>query len=417
MKPRTLHLAGALLGLLAASRLAAASAAPEDRPERVIINLTDQPTTSMAVTWRTTDAHPNSAVEYAVATDTAEFAKQARKVPARSERLGLDAQTVVQHHSVLLSGLTPGTRYVYRVGHDKIWSEWNQFTTARAEPAPFRFVWFGDPQDDIAEHCSRVFREASQVAGDARFWLFSGDLCSTPEDYRWGELFYAAGFSFRTTPSIMTPGNHDTSYLFRDGTYVLDDKGKKKRGDTVAATWRAHFTLPENGPPGSAETSFSVDYEGVRFILINTNLKLDGQVAWLERLLAANPNTWTIVSFHHPLYSAGRTRDDKTTRTAFLPLFDKYAVDLVLTGHDHAYARSHPLHGSQVVGPGKKGTVYVVSSSGPKSYEAQPLYQNLMAKTGEGLMLFHPIAIDGRTLRFEARTATGRLYDAFTLSK
>jgi hypothetical protein len=397
--------------------LAAGTAIAADLPDRLILNLTAQPATSVAITWRTEARQEGAAVEYALATDTAEFAKKTSLVPARVEPFETDRQATVHHYSAVLTGLAPGTRYAYRVGHDKNTSEWNQFETARAEAAPFRFVWFGDPQDNIAEHCSRTFREAQRTAADARFWLFSGDLCSEPEDTRWSELFYAAGFVLRTVPSIMTPGNHDMAYLRKDDAIVLDDRGKKKRGPTVATTWRAHFTLPENGPAGSAETSFHLDYQGVRFILINSNLKLDEHAAWLERLLAQNPNRWTIVSFHHPLYSAGRTRDDHATRTAFRPLFDRYAVDLVLTGHDHAYARSHPLRGDQIAPAGQRGTVYVVSSSGPKTYVAQPLYQNLMAKTGEGLMLFHPITVNDRQLTFEARTAAGNLYDSFTLSK
>jgi hypothetical protein len=402
----------------AAVRLAAAtSAVAADTPERVILNLTAQPATSIAVTWRTAAEHPDAAVEFAVATDTSDFAKAPQKVPARMERFETDKQAVVFHYSAVLADLTPGTRYAYRVGHEGGRSEWNQFATARAQPAPFRFVWFGDPQDDIAEHCSRTFREAHRLAGDAAFWLCSGDVCSTPEDYRWGELFYAAGFIFRSTPSILAPGNHDMGYLMKDGTVVLDEKGKKKRGGTVATTWRAHFTLPENGPAGSAETSYCVDYQGVRFVMINSNLDLAAHAAWLEPLLAKNPHPWTIVSFHHPLYSTGQTRDGQSTRKAFLPLFDKYAVDLVLTGHDHTYARSHKLRNNRVAGPGEAGTVYVVSSSGPKRYVLQPLYQDLMAKTGEGLMLFHPITIDGRRLTFEARTAAGNLYDSFTLAK
>ena len=99
--------------------------------------------------------------------------------------------------SAILDGLTPATRYAYRVGHAREWSEWNQFATATAAPAPFQFVWFGDPQDDVLAHCARTFREAVRVAGGARLWLFTGDLCSDPEDARWGELFQAAGFAFR----------------------------------------------------------------------------------------------------------------------------------------------------------------------------------------------------------------------------
>ncbi|MBI5688958.1 MAG: metallophosphoesterase family protein [Verrucomicrobia bacterium] len=388
-----------------------------DQPERLILNLTAQPATSIAITWRTSGPHPDARVEIAVATDTAEFAQQARTVPARSEVFAPDRGAPVHHHSALLDGLTPATRYAYRVGHAKEWSEWNQFETAAAATAPFRFVWFGDPQDNIAEHCSRTFREAARAAGDARLWLFSGDLCSEPEDGRWGELFQAAGFVFRQVPVLMTPGNHDLAYLRKDGAIVLDEKGKKKRGREVSAIWRAHLTLPENGPPGEAETSYLVDYQGVRFVLINSNAPLEAKAAWLDRVLTENRQPWSIVAFHHPLYSSGRTRDDKATRAAFEPIFDRHAVDLVLTGHDHAYARSHKLQAGKIVPAAARGTVYVVSSSGPKTYAAQPLYHHLMAKTGEGLMLFHPITVDGRTLRFEARTAAGNLHDAFTLTK
>ena len=227
------------------------------------------------------------------------------------------------------------------MGGDSVWSEWSQFTTAENAVAPFKFVYLGDPQDNLKEYCSRVFREAFRKVPDAAFWLFTGDLTSEPEDKQIEDLYYAAGFIFKMTPSIMAPGNHDLAFKMENGKIVRKENGKKERTNRLPATWRGQFNLPDNGIAGFEESCYSVDYQGVRFIMINSNDRLQEQAVWMEKLLANNSNKWTVVSFHHPLYSAGRDRDDLETRNAFQPVFDKYNVDLVLTGHDHAYARSH----------------------------------------------------------------------------
>jgi 3',5'-cyclic AMP phosphodiesterase CpdA len=283
--------------------------------------------------------------------------------------------------------------------------------------APFTFAWFGDPQDNITQYISRLFRQTIRTGPDAAFWLFSGDLTSEPEDKQIGELFDATGFAFRTIPSAMVPGNHDMGYKFADGDYARNEKGKKVREKFVSPMWRAHYTLPENGIPGFEETSYTFDYQGVRFIMINSNDRLDEQAVWMERLLAANPNRWTVVAFHHPLYSSGADRDDKKTREAFLPLFDKYRVDLVLTGHDHTYARSRKLVNGAIVAENAPGTVYVVSASGPKFYEYTSLYDSLMAKSGVNIQLYQIITVEGRHMRYRAYTADGVMYDEFELVK
>jgi 3',5'-cyclic AMP phosphodiesterase CpdA len=397
-----------VLVVVHSAAVSVASPQADDVPERVILNLTDTPATCMAVTWRTNNEHTDAVVQWSEATNGTGFKKNIQRTAARTEQLQPGNQKIVWYHSAVLSGLKPQTVYVYRVGHDSTWSPWNQFRTAGDGTAPFSFVFFGDPQNDIRQHISRVFREAYRQASWAGFWLFAGDLTTEPEDELVGEWFEAAGFITGVLPSIMVPGNHD--YLARDLN------GRKVRTDTLPL-WRAQFTLPENGIPGLEETSFTVDYQGVRFVMINSNRRLEEQAAWLEGLLANNPNRWTIVSFHHPLYSVGRGRDDRDTRQAFRPLFDKYGVDLVLQGHDHTYARSWKLKNDAVVGEREQGTVYVVSSCGPKFYVYNPLYNDLMAKTGENLQLFQVISIDGPALTFHAYTAAGDLYDAFELRK
>ena len=379
----------------------------DDVPQRIILNLTENPSTSIAVTWRTNSAYSNSEIEYAEASPWTEFEKSVLKTKAKEEKFEAEKDRFVFHYSAVLNNLKPSTLYLYRAGHDSIWSEWNQFKTASNENAPFKFVFLGDAQNDIKEHVSRTFREAYKVAADADFWLFAGDLVKEPKDPLWDEFFYAAGFIFRVTPSIMTPGNHDQMPIVVNGI----------KGRTTPPIWKAHFTLPENGVSGLEETCFYVDYQGVRFVMLNTNERREEQAVWLDKCLAENPNAWTIVSFHYPFYNTGSDHDTESTRELFLPIIDKYGVDLVLYGHDHTYARSFKLRNGKAVGAEERGTVYVLSVSGPKSYEVNPFYKDIMVKMGNQVQLFQVLSIDGDKLDFRSYTATGSLYDSFELIK
>lgn len=81
------------------------------------------------------------------------------------------------------------------------------------------------------------------------------------------------------------------------------------------------------------------------------------QLAWLERTLASSTDRWRIVMLHHPPYSAGYQGSRGDVRRAFAPLFERYGVQLVLSGHDHDYQRSKPINGvTYVVSGGAAGT-------------------------------------------------------------
>ncbi len=137
-------------------------------------------------------------------------------------------------------------------------------------------------------------------------------------------------------------------------------------------------------------------------------------------MLGENPNRWTIITFHHPVYSPAQGRDNPKLRALWQPLFDRYKVDLVLQGHDHTYARSGlRSHENAATGSAHRddggGTVYVVSVSGPKMYELKK--GDWMRRSAEDTQLYQIITLDGDTLRYQARTAVGDLYDAFDLRK
>jgi 3',5'-cyclic AMP phosphodiesterase CpdA len=69
------------------------------------------------------------------------------------------------------------------------------------------------------------------------------------------------------------------------------------------------------------------------------------QLNWLEHTLGSSTERWRIVMVHHPPYSAGYQGSNDDVRRAFVPLFERYGVQLVLSGHDHDYQRSKPING------------------------------------------------------------------------
>lgn len=376
-------------------------------PDRVILTWTSDPATSQAVTWRMAAPAGTAVAELAEATASPKFGQGAERFDATTSAMILDGVSSF-HHTVNFTGLTPDTLYAYRVGDGQIWSEWCHFRTAKRESAPFSFIYFGDAQNQIKSLWSRVIRQAYSNLPDASFMLHAGDLVNVPHsDLEWSEWFEAGGWLNCSTPSIATPGNHE----YRDGK--------------LSPQWRPHFAFPHNGPafPGLEETVYYLDYQGVRFISLDTEAMVDAggpavavaQARWLDEVLKTNPHRWTIVTHHRPMFSARASRTNSFLLNYYIkPLYEKYGVDLVLQGHDHSYARGENLSlGGRVLG--RHGVpMYVVSVSGPKMY---PGGADWPERSLTGTQLYQLVTVDGDRLRFEAYTATGELFDAFELHK
>lgn len=388
----------AMLALVAAMALLARPAS-DAAPDRVILMPTEDPSTSAAVAWRSGPEGTPGKAQIAEAPPGPAIEERASTVDATPHALKVGDATLY-HQSVVFRNLKPETAYVYRVGDGSSWSEWHQFSTASARAKPFRFIYVGDAQTDILGRCSRAFRQALRDCPDARLVLHGGDLTNTASsDREWGEWFAMAGWADASILNVPAIGNHQ---------YERVDPNRDERRLTLH--WRAQFALPENGVPGLEESCYWFDYQGVRFIVLNSMEKIAEQSAWLERLLSANPCRWTIVMLHHPIFSGAKNRDNKEIRESWKPIFDRFGVDLVLTGHDHVYGRSDPRRG-----PARGHTIYVTSVLGAKQYDAGS--REWAARFGQDLQLYQIIAIDGSTLRYEARTAEGRPYDAFTIRK
>jgi 3',5'-cyclic AMP phosphodiesterase CpdA len=376
-------------------------------PDRVILGYKGNPATSQAVNWRTDSTITNAVAAISEADPSPDFQPNAKIVKALTQPLILDGKTVL-YHEVNFTDLKPATQYAYRVGNGKQWSEWFHFKTASDKPEPLSFVYFGDAQNDIRSLWSRVVRGAYSNIPKANFLIHAGDLINrSNSDYEWGEWFEAGGWINGMVPNLAAPGNHE---------YFTDTDKKEK----VSKHWRPQFALPENGPAGLEETAYYIDYQGSRFIFLNSEeatigrKELDKQADWFEQVVKENPNRWTIVVHHHPIFSTKKGRDNDEWRDKMEPLYRKHKVDIVLQGHDHTYGRGINMP----IGQSRKkpdGPIYVVSVSGPKQYDIG--LQDWMDRAASNTQLYQVITVDHNKLAFKAFTVNGDLYDAFDLDK
>lgn len=400
----------ALLVIAAFTNIQAQDFNPKHFPDRIILTWKGNTAVSQTVTWRT-DTTITGAKAQIKAEDSSPALEEAITAYDADSRLlsGGQNYATAKYHSVTFNNLKPGTVYAYRVGAGEYWSEWFQVTTASADQnKPFSFIYLGDAQNDIRSKWSRVIRKAFTHEPDARFIVHTGDLINrSNNDQEWGEWHYGGGFINGMVPSMPSPGNHE---------YVRDEKRKL----ILDPHWGVQYTLPGNGPKGLEESVYYIDYQNVRVISLDSQMIIldeasaKAEYEWLEKVLKENTKLWTVITFHHPIFSTAKSRDNKDFRERFKPLFDKYHIDLVLQGHDHTYSRGQNLPRG-LSGREASGPVYLVSVAGPKMYKVDGA--KWMNVSLENTQLFQVIHVDGKNLKFEAYKTSGELFDAFSLKK
>lgn len=147
----------------------------------------------------------------------------------------------------------------------------------------------------------------------------------------------------------------------------------------------------------------------VAFYSLNSNYMDKKQLEWLQSELAKDTSEWKICFFHHPPYSSGgKHGSDKQLREVVEPIFVRYGVNLVLTGHDHFYERIKP----------QKGIYYFVSGAGAKLRKGDIKdNSSLTDKAFDSDLSFTLVEIVKDQLYFQTISRTGQTVDAGVLAR
>jgi hypothetical protein len=155
---------------------------------------------------------------------------------------------------------------------------------------------------------------------------------------------------------------------------------------------------------GQRYYTFKPDRQDVRFFALDSGYLDTVHLAWLEKALSSSTEAWKIPYFHHPLYSsAGRHGSDLGRRRTLEPLFMKYGVSVVLSGHDHVYERVKPQNGI---------AYWVVGSGGQLRRGNLDKRSTITAAGNDTTQVFLAAEILGDAMTFNAVSRTGQIVDS-----
>ena len=159
---------------------------------------------------------------------------------------------------------------------------------------------------------------------------------------------------------------------------------------------------------GERYYSFKPANSSVRFFALDSNYMDDKQLAWLDKELIASGSDWKICFFHHPPYSSGEAHgSDMTLRAQVEPIFVKYGVNAVFTGHEHFYERIKP----------QKGIAYFIAGSSAKLRAGDIAPSALSDKGFDTGFTFMLVEIVGDDLFFQTVTEKGATIDSGTIHR
>lgn len=404
-------------------------------PFPTFISMGEDPSTSMSFTWHTMPKIKETLTECIREDDPAGFKSpqviRARGVSLLQELIDLDKpegkKYQVMIHKTTLNGLSPDTKYRYRVGDGKYWQD-GSFLTA-PDPAgntTIKFLFTADSQESTRENYQANYKailgKAFEINPGIRFIVHAGDMVNRGMNgQEWGWFFESGDQYFRRFPLASVVGNHETG-----GVAISGPQQENK-------AYLNYFNNPSNHTGIFAEgSSYAFNYGAARLVCLdNQNLGdaidaetktgeakyLHSALAWLRKELgnATAQQKWKIVTMHQPIY--GANRDEKELREVLAPIFDSCKVDLVITGHDHYYFRSFPMrydrqkNDGEVVPMDQFGTVYLTGGSTcnkmyPQKY-ARPYQAVVMAKE----------LIPGRYPWLRGEILTQQNYSLFTVNQ
>ena len=295
--------------------------------------------TSRTIMWQSDNSEADAVIEYRL-----EGAEKSRMIGATDKAFTDDGSTTYIHEATL-TGLTPNTKYEYRVGYgtDRR-SDWYRLETAGA--SVYDVLIYPDSQSGDYSQWEEIVKSSALRNPRTALYISMGDLVDNGEHaYQWRTWLNSIKPLSANVPLATTLGNHEM--------YTLDWKMREPYA------YLNYFAVPPNGNETFNRRYYSYDFGDVHYVVLDTMLYesnhednhdthhpdlYDVQVQWLRQDLTANTKKWTVVLMHRDPFQyafdrPGASRDVGFNEEGvlFMPIFDEFNVDLVLSAHLHSY--------------------------------------------------------------------------------
>lgn len=364
-----------------------------EKADQIMLTWSEDPSTTMDIQWRTANTIDSSQVSYRKKGTEETLTVSADKYEMEDLRLANDR--FVNRFTAQLKNLEEGTTYEYKISTQNSWPESQTFTT-QSNDNSFSFIWYGDTH--FSPVWGKLANQAFQRHPEAAFHAIAGDLVSDGlHRDQWDELFEYSKDVISQRPFMNVIGNHDN------------------RMGLGAEMYRQLFSYPTNGPKDiPSEHTYAFDYKNALFLMIDATSKDELQTKWIEQKLSESKATWKFAMFHFPPYNWEEPYPN--IQKEWIPLFDKYHVDMVFSGHIHYYMRSKPMKDGQVVADAEDGTLYMISIGIPSPYRGmdEEPYAEIRYEQGP---FYQVIDIDGNSLTYTAKDSSENVVDEFKLVK
>ena len=283
---------------------------PQDKLPWVHWNGLD-PKEEVYVSWETTEAGPS----YVYVGSN----------PADVNNLFIDPIEVKIHH-IVLSGLSPDTKYYYQAGKSENAAkaaDIRSFSTAPDGFKEFNITLISDTQQMWGTGHYDTITKTIEKWGDTSFVAYAGDVGQEPDDQETWNFFFeqTSRFSDRI-PLVPTPGNHDGDDI--NNLYTDYFTNTTNTGRYYSFNWSTtQFVMAEIADMGDRDVGVAINEE---------------HYAWLNATLEAGQSMdYRILIFHRQVFSS--LGNDEGIIARITPVVEKYNVSLVFYGHIHSYER------------------------------------------------------------------------------
>ena len=295
--------------------------------------------TSRTIMWQSDSSEPDAVIEYRL------VSSDDIKTLSASDAAFTDDGSMTYIHEGTIIDLTPDTKYEYRIGYstDRR-SDWYPLETAGA--GEYEVLIYPDSQSGDYSGWEEIVKNSAKRNPGAALYISMGDLVDNGEQaYQWRTWLDSIKPLSARIPLAPTLGNHEM--------YTLDWKMREPRA------YLNYFDVPSNGNTTFDRHYYSYDYGDVHYVVLDTQLYesthednhdvhhpdlYDVQVQWLRQDLASNTKKWTVVLMHRDPFQyafnrpgASRAAGFDEEGVLFMPIFDEFNVDLVLSAHLHSY--------------------------------------------------------------------------------